>query len=177
MKKIKALLFTTLFTTSAGVMAVPLSGNIIFAGGVQTNNTSVLDATIFTFTTVTALVADGNFSTLTGTIIPFTPLNMGSPFGSLWTSSSGFTYNLTRIDHDETHSGSARHIIGMGTVTDGVTSSPMSWDLTTQIPGAGSPATYSFSAASSASVPAPLALALLVPGLIAIGLSRRFHKA
>jgi hypothetical protein len=170
----------------AGIaQAVPITGDITFAGGVQLDTSSAGTATeVLSWTgpggTGEPIVIsdDGSFSG----IAPGTQVTFASPWlfnsgavAALW-SVGGFTFDLTS-SHIVFQGGSPAGVVvdGTGTVSgNGLDDSTMSWSFSTQDPGAsGSTSTiFSFSSASgtiSSSVPDGGTTAMLL-GLGVLGL-------
>ena len=164
--------------------AVPISGNITFAGGVELNSSSAGTATgVIAWTGANGLgfpeviSSDGSFSTVTpGSAVTFTApwfFNSGAVI-DLW-SVGGFTFDLTS-SHIVFQGGSPAivGVDGTGTVSGFGSSSEMTWSFSTSDPGAsGANGTliFSFQAASGtvAAVPDGGTTAMLL-GVAVLGL-------
>jgi hypothetical protein len=132
----------------AGVaQAVPISGDITFAGGVELNTASAGTATeVLSWTgpggsgMPVVISDDGSFSGVaTGSTATFTApwfFNSGA-VASLW-SVGGFTFNLTS-SHIVFQGGSPAGVLvdGVGAIMgNGLTPEAMSWSFSTSDPGA-----------------------------------------
>jgi VPDSG-CTERM motif len=171
--------------------AVPISGDITFAGGVQLDTSSAGTATeVLSWTgpggTGMPIVIsdDGSFSGIS----PGTQVTFASPWffnsgavSSLW-SVGGFTFDLTS-SHIVFQGGSPAGVLvdGTGIVSgNGLDSASMSWSFTTQDPsanGAGS-SIFSFSSAAGTtgggSVPDGGTTAMLLGlGILGLGLLKK----
>ena len=171
--------------------AVPITGDITFAGGVQLDSSSagtateVLDWTGPGGTGMPIVISDsGSFDTISpGTQVTFAApwfFNSGA-VSSLW-SVGGFTFNLAS-SHIVFQGGSPAGVLvdGTGTVSgNGFDSTSMSWSFTTQDPSASgsSSSIFSFSAASGAAgstaVPDGGTTAMLLGlGILGLGLLKK----
>lgn len=171
--------------------AVPITGDITFAGGVQLDSSSAGTATeVLSWTGpggtgMPIVISDsGSFDTVT----PGTQVTFASPWffnsgavSSLW-SVGGFTFSLSS-SHIVFQGGSPAGVLvdGTGTVSgNGFDSTSMSWSFTTQDPSAtgSSSSVFSFSAASgttgSTAVPDGGTTAMLLGlGILGLGLLKK----
>lgn len=174
--------------------ALPITGNITFAGGVQLNSASSGTATGVTGWTGAGgsgmpivISADGSFSG----IAPGTPVTFTSPWffnsgavSSLW-SVDGFTFNLTAssIVFQGGHPAGVL-VDGSGTVTAaGFDPTTISWSFSVSDPSASGlyGSVFSFQAAnggSGGSVPDGGTTAMLLGmGLLGLGLAKKLMLA
>jgi hypothetical protein len=175
--------------------AATITGSITFAGTVQLNTGSAGTATQVTSWMgvggaglPTVQSSSGSFAGLNGNSVTFAapwifnsgtvavPLP-GPATPALW-SVGGFTFNLaTASVFSQGGFPAGVTVTGIGTITG--TGGPVAgtWSFTTQDPGAGSPAIFSFSAASGAIVPdGGSTVALLGLALVGVEALRRTMK-
>ncbi len=176
MKKFQILLAASLFILSSVASAVPITGIILFNGGLTTDTGDVLTATTFTFNSpVTVVGATGSFAPLFPGTVTYSVLDVNAlPVLPLWTKIIGpttYKFDLNNIATDTSVS-PFRSISGTGMFTIGADTGFGTWSFTSQSPGAGG--TFSFSASQA---PEPAILGLLGLGLIGIGATRKFRKA
>jgi len=168
--------------------AVPISGDITFAGGVELDTTSAGTATeVLAWTGVngegspTVISADGSFSALVGDSATFSApwfFNSGS-VADLW-SVGGFTFDLTS-SHVIFQGGSPAVVAvdGIGAVMgNGESPEAMTWSFSTSDPGAAGISTlvFSFQVASgtTAAVPDGGTTAMLLGlGVLGLGLVKK----
>ena len=171
--------------------AVPISGNITFAGGARLNTSSVGTATeVVAWTGANGtgspivISADGSFSSVTpGATVAFTApwfFNSGA-VNSLW-SVGGFTFDLTS-SHIVFQGGSPAivGVDGTGTILEnGQSPETMSWSFSTSDPGASGNAglIFSFQAAGgttgAATAPDGGTTAMLLGlGMLGLGLFKK----
>lgn len=170
--------------------AVPISGDITFAGGVDLNTDSAGTATEVTAWTgaggvgsPVVISADGSFSGITaGSAATFTApwfFNSGA-VASLW-SVDGFTFNLTSssIVFQGGHPAGVL-VDGIGTVTGpGLAASPMDWSFSVSDPSASTTygAIFSFQAAAGSVPDGGTTAMLLGMGILGLGLLKRLMLA
>lgn len=172
----------------AGIaQAVPVTGDITFAGGVQLDTASAGTATeVLAWTgpggTGEPIVIsdDGSFSGIApGTEVAFTApwlFNSGA-VAALW-SVGGFTFDLTE-SHIVFQGGSPAGVLvdGTGTVSgNGLDATSMTWSFTTQDPSAigEDSSIFSFSAAGGTTVPDGGTTAMLLGlGVLGLGLLKK----
>ena len=151
-----------LVSFTASVQAVPITGSITFAGGVNLNTTSSGTATA-----VTAWTGPGGignpfviFSTLSaGAVAPVTPVTFAAPpwnfisgpVAAFW-SVGGYVFNLTSSSiFSQGGSPASVTVTGAGILTKaGFDATVGTWSFSSQDPSSGSPANFSFSAATGA---------------------------
>lgn len=175
---------------AAGIaQAVPITGDITFAGGVTLNTASAGTATEVTSWTgpggtgmPVVISDDGSFSGIaSGTAVTFSApwfFNSG-PVANLW-SVGGFTFNLTssKIAYQ---GGSPAGVLvdGIGSVSgNGLDSEAMSWSFSTSDPGAigVDSLVFSFQAASGTTGTVPdggTTAMLLGVGVLGLGLLKK----
>ncbi len=175
-----------------GAQAVPITGDIDFAGQAFFNTTSLATATrVMNFraneaaanNTAVVTSATGSFSTIAaGTLATMNPytFNPSTPVTPLWTV-GGFSFNLTSSTI-VLQSSTFLAISGTGILTGpaGFDPTPGLWAFTSQQAGGGSQQSFSFSANTTAvGVPdGGSTVALLGAGLIGVvALRRKFAKA
>ena len=172
--------------------AVPISGNITFAGGVELNTSSAGTATeVLAFTgpggsgSPTVISSDGSFSSIapgsTATFASDWFFNSGA-VSSLW-SVGGFTFDLTS-SHIVFQGGSPAivGVDGIGAIMgNGESPEAMTWSFSTSDPGAagtGGKLIFSFEVADgttgAATVPDGGTTAMLLGlGILALGLVKK----
>lgn len=167
-RTLSALLAATALSTAA--IAAPITGAITFKGGVTLDTGSAGTATAVTgWSGVTVHSSDGDFTGLNGSAVTLTaPWSFTSgALANLW-SVGGFTFDLISSAINFQGAGSVS-VGGNGTLkAAGYTDTAGIWSFTTQDPSAGTPAEFSFSAASG--VPEGGTTALMV-GLALVGMS------
>ena len=184
MKKFSNILAALALTAFAGIAsAVPISGNLVFNGTVTHDSTSVDTADVFTFADPVGVLADGDFSPISGGTVDFNPLDTSLPFSAvspLWTTTLNnvtYSFDLNLITFDSrydlpTLSGS-RIINGTGLLTiTGLGSTSGIFKFTTQDIAVGG--TFTFSASNA---PEPAITLLLATGLVGFGFARRARKS
>ncbi|HEY1663741.1 MAG TPA: VPDSG-CTERM sorting domain-containing protein [Verrucomicrobiae bacterium] len=166
--------------------AVPISGDITFAGGVELNTSSAGTATEVTGWTgagglgsPVVISADGSFSGITpGAAATFTApwfFNSGA-VASLW-SVDGFTFNLTSssIVFQGGHPAGVL-VDGTGTITGaGFTATPMDWSFSVSDPSASTTfgSIFSFQAANGSVPDGGTTAMLLGVGVLGLGILRK----
>jgi hypothetical protein len=162
------------------VQAVPIAGNITFAGTVTLNPSDANTATQVTAWngiggSPQVQSADGSFTGLAGMNATFAaPWTFTSGLANFW-SVGGFTFNLTTSSITSQKLGSLT-VDGTGTITKlGFDPSAGSWHFTTQNPSAN--AQFSFSAATGTLPDGGSAVALLGIALAGIEGARRVLRA
>lgn len=174
----------------AAANAVPVSGNITFAGGVELNTSSAGTATAVEAWTGAngtgdpiVISSDGSFSSIApGTDVTFTApwfFNSGA-VADLW-SVGGYTFNLT--SSQVVFQGGSPAIVGVdgtGVITGNGADQAMSWSFSTSDPGAsGANGTliFSFQAASGTTAPTVpdggTTAMLLGLGVLGLGMVRK----
>ena len=152
----------TMAALSLGAQAVPITGDIDFAGQATFNTTSLATATqVINFKSSdvgannTAMVtsANGSFTGLAGTIASFPNVYTFSPSSAvspLWTV-GGFTFNLTSSTI-VAQTSTILAITGVGILTGpaGFDATPGTWAFTSQQAGGGMQQSFSFSANTNA---------------------------
>jgi hypothetical protein len=171
----------------AGVaQAIPISGDITFAGGVTLNTSSAANATeVFAFTgnngtgSPYVVSADGSFSGLAGDSATFAGdwlFNSGA-VAKLW-SVGGFTFDLTS-SHIAFQGGSPAGVVvdGIGAIIgpSGFDPEAMTWSFSISDPGAGTPEGLVFSFQSAdGSVPDGGTTAMLLGlGVLGLGMLKK----
>jgi hypothetical protein len=180
MKITKLLLLSSAIAASSSVMALPLiTGDIIFAGEYQTDNSDLTLATKFTgFSNVQVLGSStgsyspvpANYSPVTYNTFTFDPVGTSLPVVPLWTFTAGgvtYSFDLTSLAID-TRSASGIHLLGTGIAKiDGYENTTGTWDL-----AIGTVGEFHFSAGNA--VPdGGMTAVLLGSGIIGLGLLRR----
>ncbi len=143
--------------------AAQITGSITFAGTVSLNSASAGTATAVVASgwhqtdntgSPTVLSASGDFTGLSGSAATFTAAqwNFNSGAVSSFWSVGGFTFNLTSSAIFSQGGFPAGVVVnGIGTISKtGFDTTVGTWSFSTQDPSAGSPATFSFSAATGA---------------------------
>jgi VPDSG-CTERM motif len=187
MKWIKMAAIATAVCGTVGVaQAVPISGDITFAGGVDLDSSSAGTATeVLSWTGpggtgLPIVISDqGSFSG----IAPGTEVTFASPWffdsgavASFWTV-GGFTFDLSS-SHVVFQGGNPAGVLvdGIGTVSgDGLDSSTMSWSFSTSDPGAAGVDSliFSFQAASGTVPDGGTSAMLLGLGVLGLGLLKK----
>ncbi|MDX2503588.1 MAG: PEP-CTERM sorting domain-containing protein [Gammaproteobacteria bacterium] len=182
MNKFTKLVAAVALSAFAGIAsAVPITGDILFTGTINTDTDDVTTATVFTFDNpINVAFADFSFAPLIGQDITYSTLDLGAalPLSPLWTGvgSDMVSYSFDLLAIASSVDTDTRTLSGIGLVTIGSDTKDYSWRLTTQNPGAGStPLTFSFSA-TQAAVPEPAITLLLATGLVGLGFARRTRK-
>ncbi len=180
----KTLLAASLFAIAGAANAMPITGTILSQGFVTTDTGALSSATVFTFTSPVSVTSDGSFAALNGGSVTYSILTtpaVGSTAGftavsPLWNttvSSTNYSFKLTGLSNNS-WSGITRSINGSGLFTIGSNTGSGTWNFSSQNPGLGNPATFSFSVAQS---PEPAVALLLGAGLIGFGFARKARKA
>jgi hypothetical protein len=174
MKKYISLLATSLVLVLATgtVSAIPIDGNIAYAGASTTTYSGTEVASI-NFGTAVVTTATGDYAA--EGVIPFSSavnlVNLHpvtAPVAGLWVI-EGFTFDLASITSNFV-SGLSATVTGNGAVKHaGYDDTFVTWGFTTQ--------RHSGETSFSASVPAPAGAALLGLGLLGFGFARRNKKA
>jgi len=173
------------------VQAIPITGSVTFAGGVTLDTGSVGTATKVTAwnggnggpALPFVLSSGGNLTAPFGTSVLFaTPWLLGTQ-AALWSytvAGTTFTFDLTAAN-PKVVSGSPLtlsvtgsgviHVSGVNPL--GLTDTAGSWAFSTQDPSAGTPATFSFSAASGSVPDGGTTVLLLGAALSSLSLIRR----
>jgi hypothetical protein len=182
----KVILLCSLVLGLIGIMAfnaaaIPINGDISFAGGTTLDNTNLTLATQFlSFFDVKVTSVSGDYAGLAGTAVTFTPFVFSPPAPAvtpLWT----FDILTTTYSFDATSvavqfaSPTALVVEGVGTghIT-GLDDTPGTWTITAN----SGITTFSFSASTVVEpVPEPATLLLIGSGLLGlVGLRRKFKK-
>ncbi|MEO5720838.1 MAG: VPDSG-CTERM sorting domain-containing protein [Chthoniobacterales bacterium] len=188
----KTLLATLVVALLAGAafaphaQAVPITGAITFAGGVQLNSSSAGTATGVTSWLTEAGVmpsvasTSGVFNSVAiGTIASFpNAWNFNFVGNLLLWQVGGFQFNLT--SSSVTLQGGGGVIVnGIGILSgNGFDATPGIWRFTSQDPSAGTPPTFSFSASTEAVPEGGATVALLGLGLAGVaGLRHKLRRA
>ena len=166
--------------------AAQITGSITFAGTVSLNSASAGTATAVVASgwhqtdntgSPTVLSASGDFTGLSGSAATFTAAqwNFNSGAVSSFWSVGGFTFNLTSSAIFSQGGFPAGVVVnGTGTLSKtGFDTTVGTWSFSTQDPSAGSPATFSFSAATGAVPDGGSTVALLGFALVGMGALRR----
>lgn len=139
--------------------AVQITGNITFAGGVELNSSNADLATAVLAWHGIAAGDKPQVQSRDGGFAGFVTAGDGVTFAAPWNFNSGavpnfwsvdgFTFNLTASSVTPDLDANSVTVDGTGSVSgNGFMATPGSFHFTTQNPAAGSPAVFSFSAAS-----------------------------